>query len=89
MCMLKTQPASLHSLKVHFTIHFLDLFTAVTKSVIFGFTIGIIGCYKGFNASQGTRGVGRAANQAVVLAMFLIFIEEILVVQVSNWIRYF
>ena len=69
------------------TIRFLDIFTAVTKSIIFGFTIGIIGCYKGFNATQGTRGVGKAANQAVVLAMFLIFVEEIVVVQVSNWIR--
>ncbi len=71
------------------TIRFLDLFTAVTKSIVFGFTIGIIGCYKGFNATQGTRGVGKAANQAVVLAMFLIFVEEIVIVQVSNWIRNF
>jgi phospholipid/cholesterol/gamma-HCH transport system permease protein len=71
------------------TITFLDLFSAVTKSIVFGFTIGIIGCYKGFNASQGTRGVGKAANQAVVLAMFLVFIEEIVIVQVANWIRYF
>ena len=57
------------------------------KSVVFGFTIGIIGCYKGFNASQGTQGVGKAANQAVVLAMFFVFIEEIVIVQMSNWIR--
>ena len=71
------------------TIHFLDLFTSVAKSIIFGFTIGIVGSYKGYNATSGTRGVGKAANQAVVLAMFLIFIEEIVVVQVSNWIRYF
>ena len=71
------------------TINFLDLFTSVIKSVIFGFTIGIVGCYKGFNASQGTRGVGIAANQAVVTAMFLIFMEEMLIVQVSNWMRYF
>lgn len=71
------------------TIKFLDLFTSVAKSIVFGFTIGIIGCYKGFHASQGTRGVGKAANQAVVLAMFMIFIEEIIIVQVANWIRYF
>lgn len=69
------------------TITFLDLFSSVTKSVVFGFTIGIIGCYKGFHATQGTRGVGKAANQAVVLAMFLIFIEEIVIVQVANWIK--
>lgn len=71
------------------TITFLDVFTSVAKSIVFGFTIGIVGTYKGFHASQGTRGVGRAANQAVVLAMFLIFIEEVLIVQVSNWIRFF
>ena len=71
------------------TITFLDLFTSIVKSIFFGFTIGIVGTYKGFNASQGTRGVGKAANQAVVMAMFLIFMEEMLIVQVSNWMRYF
>lgn len=69
------------------TINFLDIITSVSKSIVFGFTIGIIGCYKGFNASQGTVGVGRAANQAVVLAMFLVFIEEVVIVQISNWFR--
>jgi phospholipid/cholesterol/gamma-HCH transport system permease protein len=69
------------------SITFLDVFTSVTKSVFFGFTIGMVGCYKGFHASQGTQGVGRAANQAVVLSMFLVFIEEIVIVQISNWIR--
>jgi phospholipid/cholesterol/gamma-HCH transport system permease protein len=71
------------------TITFLDIFTSVSKSIVYGFTIGIVGCYKGFNATQGTRGVGRAANQAVVLAMFLIFIEEVIIVQIANWIRFF
>ena len=71
------------------TISFLDVFTSLTKSLVFGFTIGIIGCYKGFNATQGTRGVGKAANQAVVTAMFIIFIEEMIIVQVANWIRHF
>jgi phospholipid/cholesterol/gamma-HCH transport system permease protein len=71
------------------TITFLDIFTSVCKSIVYGFTIGIVGCYKGFNATQGTRGVGRASNQAVVLAIFLIFIEEVIIVQISNWIRFF
>ena len=69
------------------TIHFLDIFTSLIKSIVFGFTIGIIGCYKGYNAVQGTRGVGKAANEAVVLSMFLVFIEELTIVQISNWIR--
>ena len=70
-------------------IGFIDIFSSVAKAIVFGFTIGIVGCYKGFNASQGTRGVGKAANQAVVTTMFLIFIEEIVIVQISNWIRFF
>jgi phospholipid/cholesterol/gamma-HCH transport system permease protein len=71
------------------TIRFLDIFSAVFKAIIFGFTIGIVGCYKGYNATQGTQGVGKAANQAVVVSMFLVFIEEMVIVQMTNWIRYF
>ena len=71
------------------TISFLDIITSVTKTIVYGFTIGIVGTYKGYNATQGTRGVGKAANQAVVLAMFLIFIEEVIIVQIANWIRYY
>ncbi len=71
------------------TITYLDIFSSVLKSVVFGFTIGMVGCYKGFNAIGGTRGVGKAANQAVVLAMFLVFVEEVTIVQVANWIRFF
>jgi phospholipid/cholesterol/gamma-HCH transport system permease protein len=71
------------------SISFLDIYTSVVKAILYGFTIGIVGAYKGFNATQGTRGVGKAANQAVVLSMFLIFLEELVIVQVANWIRYF
>lgn len=71
------------------SITFVDIFSALAKSIVFGFTIGIIGCYKGFHASKGTFGVGKAANEAVVLAMFLVFLEEILIVQIANWIRFY
>jgi phospholipid/cholesterol/gamma-HCH transport system permease protein len=68
-------------------ISFLDVESSVTKSFVFGFTIGIISCYKGFNATSGTQGVGKAANASVVMSMFVIFIEEMLIVQIINWIR--
>ncbi|MDB5190949.1 MAG: transporter permease [Segetibacter sp.] len=68
-------------------ITFLDIFSSVVKAIVFGFTIGIVGCYKGFHATQGTEGVGRAANASVVLSMFLIFMEEMLIVQITNNIR--
>ena len=69
------------------SISFLDIIASVVKATIFGFTIGIVGCYKGYSASQGTEGVGRAANASVVMSMFLIFIEEIILVQIANNIR--
>ena len=71
------------------SISYLDIFFSFFKSLIFGFTIGMVGCYTGYNATQGTYGVGRAANKAVVLAMFLVFMEEVVIVQISNWIRTF
>jgi phospholipid/cholesterol/gamma-HCH transport system permease protein len=68
-------------------ITFLDIGTSVVKAVAYGFTIGIVGCYQGYNASKGTEGVGKAANSAVVISMFLIFIEEVIIVQISNYFR--
>jgi phospholipid/cholesterol/gamma-HCH transport system permease protein len=68
-------------------ISFLDIFSSLVKSIVYGFTIGMVGCYKGFHARNGTEGVGRAANASVVLSMFLIFIEEILIVQLTNTMR--
>jgi phospholipid/cholesterol/gamma-HCH transport system permease protein len=69
------------------SITFLDIFSSVLKSILFGFTIGIVGCYKGYNSTKGTEGVGQAANSAVVMSMFLIFIEELLALQIVNAIR--
>ena len=68
-------------------ISFLDIFSSLVKSIVYGFTIGMVGCYKGFHAKNGTEGVGKAANSSVVLSMFLIFVEEILIVQITNSFR--
>ncbi len=68
-------------------ITFLDFISSIIKAVAYGFTIGIVGCFQGYYASQGTEGVGKAANTAVVLSMFLIFVEEIVIVQIINGVR--
>lgn len=61
-----------------------DLFPSLIKTVFFGFAIGIIGCYKGYNSKKGTEGVGRSANSAVVVSSLLIFIIDLIVVQVTD-----
>jgi phospholipid/cholesterol/gamma-HCH transport system permease protein len=69
------------------TISFLDIISSLFKATCFGFTIGVAGCYQGYYAKNGTKGVGMAANAAVVIAMFMIFVEEMIIVQVVNAIR--
>ena len=68
-------------------ITMLDIVSSLVRAIAYGFTIGIVGCYKGYNTTQGTVGVGKAANAAVVASMFLIFIEEVIIVQIVNAIR--
>jgi len=65
-------------------IDFSDIFPAFIKSFFFGFFIGIIGCYKGYNAKGGTAGVGRAANAAVVHASLAVFLIDMMVVQITD-----
>jgi phospholipid/cholesterol/gamma-HCH transport system permease protein len=65
-------------------LEFMDVFPAVIKTFFFGFFIGLIGCYKGFNASNGTASVGIAANSAVVSASLSIFIIDMLAVQITD-----
>ena len=65
-------------------VTFGDVFSTVVKTMFFGFAIGLIGCYKGYYADNGTAGVGRAANSAVVMASMMVFILDLLAVQVNN-----
>ena len=51
-----------------------DLVGSVVKTALFGLIIGVVCCYKGFRAEGGPAGVGRAVNQAVVVAFAGIWI---------------
>ncbi len=65
-------------------VHFSDLFPAVIKSFFFGGVIGLVGCYKGYNAGRGTESVGIAANSAVVSASFWVIIIDMIAVQITD-----
>lgn len=65
-------------------LSFNDVLPAFIKSYFFGFAVGIIGCYKGYNSSKGTEGVGRSANSSVVVASVMIFVIDLLTVQVTD-----
>jgi len=65
-------------------VRFVDLFPAVIKTFFFGWIIGIVGCYKGYNAGRGTESVGIAANSSVVLGSLLVIIIDLIAVQITD-----
>ena len=69
------------------SLGFSDLLPAVIKTFFFGFAIGIIGCYKGYYSNKGTEGVGKAANSAVVFASLMVFLIDMISVQVTSLIQ--
>jgi phospholipid/cholesterol/gamma-HCH transport system permease protein len=66
------------------TIVYSDVVPSILKTYFFGFFIGIVGCYKGFNSNKGTEGVGQSANSAVVISSLLVFIIDLLAVQITD-----
>ncbi len=66
------------------SLMFGDILPAMIKTYFFGFDIGIIGCYKGYYSNKGTEGVGLAANSAVVVSSLVIFILDLVAVQIAD-----
>jgi phospholipid/cholesterol/gamma-HCH transport system permease protein len=50
-----------------------DLWGSVVKCTLFGAIIAVVCSYKGMTASGGAAGVGRAVNEAVVIAFMGVF----------------
>jgi phospholipid/cholesterol/gamma-HCH transport system permease protein len=50
-----------------------DLYISMVKAVVFGWLAAIVASYKGLNAGGGPSGVGRAVNEAVIIAFMLLF----------------
>jgi phospholipid/cholesterol/gamma-HCH transport system permease protein len=67
---------------------FEDVFPSIIKSFFFGFAIGIVGCFKGYNTTNGTQGVGRSANSAVVTATFIVFLIDLMAAQIADIFHY-
>ncbi|HEX4801960.1 MAG TPA: ABC transporter permease [Myxococcaceae bacterium] len=56
-----------------------DVAEGLIKAVVFGFAVTLIGCYKGYNASGGAKGVGQATTQAMVAAALAIVVLDYVV----------
>jgi len=66
------------------SIGFMDLIPATIKTFFFGAAIGFVGCFKGFTAGRGTKSVGIAANEAVVVSSVFVIIIDLIAVQITD-----
>lgn len=66
------------------TLTFGDVIPAIIKTIFFGMAIGLVGCYKGYNTMKGTEGVGLSANAAVVVSSLLVFLIDLVAVQIAD-----
>ncbi len=56
-----------------------DLWSSVLMCTMFGAIVAVVCSYKGMSASGGAAGVGRAVNQAVVIALMAVFFFQFVV----------
>ena len=79
---------SLFFVQVFQSLEYQDVIPAIVKTFFFGFAIGLVGCYKGYYSNKGTEGVGKAANSAVVFASLMVFIIDMIAVQITSMLQY-
>jgi len=68
------------------SVEFGDAIPGILKTFVFGFIVGIVGSYKGYTATNGTEGVGKAATTAVVVSSLMILIFDMVLVKVTLWL---
>jgi len=50
----------------------------IIKAPVFGFIIGLVGCYEGMRVSGSAESVGRMTTRAVVESIFLVIVLDAL-----------
>jgi len=63
-----------------------DIIPAILKTTVFGFSIGVAGCYFGMKAEGGTEGVGRSATRGVEIATLLVLAVNVILVRIIQWL---
>jgi phospholipid/cholesterol/gamma-HCH transport system permease protein len=60
----------------------------LVKPVVFGFIIGMVGCYFGLRTRGGTRGVGQNTTRAVVTASILVIVADFFLSKIIMELQY-
>ncbi|MFA6570710.1 MAG: MlaE family lipid ABC transporter permease subunit [Bacteroidota bacterium] len=57
-------------------LHFWDVFTGLMKSLVFGFLVATVGCFRGMQVHGGAESVGKFTTTAVVSGVLLIILAD-------------
>jgi phospholipid/cholesterol/gamma-HCH transport system permease protein len=84
-------PSSLYWTAVRERLVFGNLLMGLFKPIAFSFFIAFIACYKGFSSVGGTKGVGQATTESVVLSsitvlMLNFFITKVVFGPLKGWL---
>jgi phospholipid/cholesterol/gamma-HCH transport system permease protein len=64
-----------------------DIVSGLGKTVVFGFIIAIVGCYKGLETVGGTEGLGKATTATVVTSAIIVLISDFFLTKFFWWLE--
>ena len=64
-----------------------DVVSGLGKTVVFGFIIAIVGCYKGLETVGGTEGLGKATTATVVTSAIAVIISDFFLTKFFWWLE--
>lgn len=56
---------------------------SVLKATIFGLIAGLVGCYRGLTVAGGSKGVGTAVNETLVLCVIALFAVNVVLTTIG------
>lgn len=60
-----------------------EVVIATVKAAIFGLIAGLVGCYRGLTTSGGSKGLGTAVNETVVLCVIALFAVNVVLTTIG------
>ena len=62
---------------------FTGFFAAMIKAATFGLIAGLVGCYRGLTVSGGSKGLGTAVNETVVLCVVALYAVNVILTTIG------
>jgi len=69
---------------VKYKLIFGNILVGIIKPFFFAFIIAFISCYKGFTSEGGTKGVGRATTESVMLSAIIILVSNFVITKIIS-----